>query len=210
MSGIGPVEPGEGTHARDTADPETPRAPEAPRGPLMQLYARHRRAALAAGMSAAVLVVGGYLYATRPRQPPAPAPPYPSQVTEVVYAGKEGPSPNHPRGAFAFAVELTVSSGPPVTVLRIEQPSAGFFLTSDPHPPFRTRAGFPHRITLTVHVNECAKVPRNAGFPFLDVTLRNTHAIQVHSFILGELYAQDLSEALQVACGNNSPSSPKP
>lgn len=210
MSGIGPVEPGEGTLARDTPDSETPPLPKVPRGPLTRLYARHRRAALAAGMSAAVLVVGGYLYVTRPRQPPAPAPPYPSQVTEVAYAGKEDPSPNHPRGAFTFAVEFTVRSGPAVTVLRIDQPSAGFSLTSDPHPPFRTRAGSPHRITITVHVNDCAKVPRNAGLPFLDVTLRNTHAIQVHSFILGDLYAQDLSEALQVACGNNSTSSAKP
>lgn len=134
MSGIGPVEPGEGTLARDTPDPETPPLPKVPRGPLTRLYARHRRAALAAGMSAAVLVVGGYLYVTRPRQPPAPAPPYPSQVTEVAYAGKEDPSPNHPRGAFTFAVEFTVRSGPAVTVLRIDQPSAGFSLTSDPHP----------------------------------------------------------------------------
>ncbi|MHA5053496.1 Tat pathway signal sequence domain protein [Streptomyces sp. SD15] len=210
MSGIGPVEPGEGTRERDIPEADIPLPPEVPRGPLMRLYARHRRAALAAAMSAAVLVVGGYLYATRPRQPPAPAPPYPSQVTDVAYAGKEDPPRNGPRGAFTFAVELTVRSGPPVTVLRIEQPSSSYSLTSDPRPPFRTNAGFPHKITITVHVNECAKVPRNAGFPFLDVTLRNTRAIQVHSFILGELYAQDLSEALQVACGNNSASSPKP
>ncbi|MEU0118152.1 Tat pathway signal sequence domain protein, partial [Streptomyces bobili] len=33
------------------------------------------------------------------------------------------------------------------------------------------------------------------------VTLRNARAIQDHSFILGSRYAQDLSQALQVAPG---------
>ncbi|MFD5629458.1 Tat pathway signal sequence domain protein [Streptomyces sp. NPDC127072] len=209
MTGIGPVEPGEGTRARDVPAPGVPPPAEAPRGPLTQWYARHRRAVLAVAVSGAVLVGGGYLYVTRPRQPPPPAPPFPSQVTDVAYAGRAEPPRNGPLGAFTFAVELTVSSGPAVTVTRIGRPSAGLSLTSVPRPPFRTRTGSPRRITLTVHVGECAKVPRNAGLPFLDVTLRNTSAIQVHSFILGELYAQDLSEALQVACGNNSGSSPK-
>lgn len=204
MSGIGPIEPGEGTHARDISLPA-----RAPRSPLTHWYARHRRPALVAALSVAVLVVGGSLYATRPRQPPPPAAPFPSQVTDVAYVGPQDPPANGPRGAFTFAVELTVSSGPPVTVVRVDQPSAGFSVTSDPRHPFRTRTGFPHRITITVHVTECAKVPRNAGLPFLDVTLRNTRAIQVHSYILGDRYAHDLSEALQVACGNNSRSSPK-
>ncbi|MFI6337560.1 Tat pathway signal sequence domain protein [Streptomyces sp. NPDC050535] len=210
MSGIGPVEPGEGTRARDAPEPGTPLPAEAPRGPLTGLYVRHRRAVLAGALSGAVLVAGGSLYVTRPRQPPPPALPFPSQVTDVRYAGRADPPRDEPPGAFTFAVEFTVSSGPPVTVTRIGQPSAGLSLTSVPRPPFRTRAGSPRRITITMHVGECAKVPRNAGLPFLDVTLRNASAIQVHSFILGERYAQDLSEALQVACGNNSGSSPKP
>ncbi|MEV7339749.1 Tat pathway signal sequence domain protein [Streptomyces sp. NPDC093544] len=204
MSGIGPVEPGEGTHARDTPLPA-----KVPRSPLTLWYAQHRRAAHAIAMSVAVLVVGGSLYATRPRQPPPPAPPFPSQVTDVVYAGRQDPPADGPGEAFTFAVELTVRSGPPVTVVRIGQPSDGLSLTWVPHSPFRTGNGFSRKITITMHVSECAKVSRNAGLPFLDVTLRNTRAIQVHSYILGGRYARDLSEALQVACGNNSESSPK-
>jgi hypothetical protein len=60
-----------------------------------------------------------------------------------------------------------------------------------------------------MHVTECGKVPRNAGLPFLDVTLRNTSAIEAHSFILGTVYARDLSHALQVACSNKFATSPK-
>jgi len=204
VSGIGPVEPGEGTRTQDTAPPAG-----IPRGPLTQWYARHRRAALAAGVCTAVLAAGVSLYATRPRQPPPPAPPYPSQVTEVAYTGAADPPRSGEAGAYSFTAELTVRSGPPVTVERIAQPSAGLSLTAVPPTPFRTSAGSPHKITITVHVSDCARVPRNAGLPFLDVTLRNARAMQVHSFILGDRYAQDLSEALQVACGNNSESSPK-
>jgi hypothetical protein len=173
------------------------------------LYARHRRAALTAAAVTVLLAAGGYLFATRPQKPPPPPPPYPSQVADITYQGKATPPGNAPRGSFSFAMELTVQSGPPVALTRITQPYAGVSLTSDPRPPLRTRAGFHRKITITMHVTECAKVPENAGLPFLDVTLRNTRAIQVHSFILGDHYAHDLSKALQVACSNDLMSSPK-
>ncbi len=48
------------------------------------------------------------------------------------------------------------------------------------------------------------KSAANLALPFLHVTLRNTRAIQAHSFILGTHYAQDLSHALEVACSNES------
>jgi hypothetical protein len=60
-----------------------------------------------------------------------------------------------------------------------------------------------------MRVTDCGKAPENPGLPFLDVTLRNTRAIEAHSFILGEHYARDLSDALQVACSNDSVSSAK-
>jgi hypothetical protein len=47
-------------------------------------------------------------------------------------------------------------------------------------------------------------VPEEAGLPFLDVTLRNTRAMQVQSFILGPRYAQALSSAVRVACDDDS------
>ncbi|WP_149822732.1 Tat pathway signal sequence domain protein [Streptomyces tailanensis] len=212
MSGVGPVEPGEGTRAWDTPEASAPEAssvPPPPPGPLAGLYARHRRTVLASTAAVVVLAGGGYLYATRPEPPTPPAQPYPSQVVEVVYLGPGSLSAGAPSGSFGFEMELVVESGPPVTVERMTQPYAGLALTSDPRPPFRTESGHPRKIVITMSVTECGKVPENAGLPFLDVTLRNVRAIQVHSFILGERYARDLSDALQVACSNDSASSPK-
>ncbi|MBD0842589.1 Tat pathway signal sequence domain protein [Streptomyces sp. TRM68416] len=227
MSGVGPVEPGEGTHAHEPAE-----APASvPRGRaasplrllgraalpsrLSRLSDRHRRAAVSVATAAALLAGGGYLYATRPQPSPVPTPaptptpsvtvpPYPSQVVDLVYltetvsrtpAGTEG---------FRFDVLLSVVSGPPVTVTRIAQPYAGLSVISSPRPPFRTAAGSSREITITLRVTDCEKAPGNPGLPFLDVTLRNTRAIQTHSFILGSRYAEHLSQALQVACSNKS------
>ncbi|MGW5604707.1 Tat pathway signal sequence domain protein [Streptomyces sp. NPDC003753] len=201
MSGIGPLEPGEGTHAGD-ADPDG--VPGVRRGPLARLFDRHRRTALTAATAAALLAAGGYVYATRPHKPPAPAPPYPSQVVDITYLHSEAPPRGAPAGSFSFEVALRVQSGPPVTVTRMAQPYAGLSLTSEPSVPFRTAAGSQRKITITMHVTDCGKAPENAGLPFLDVTLRNTRAIEAHSYIPGSRYAHDLSEALQVACSNRS------
>ncbi|KDN86241.1 hypothetical protein KCH_20580 [Kitasatospora cheerisanensis KCTC 2395] len=42
--------------------------------------------------------------------------------------------------------------------------------------------------------------PADAGLPFLDVTLRNTRAMETASQILGDSYARDLSAALHSTC----------
>ncbi|WP_073952486.1 Tat pathway signal sequence domain protein [Streptomyces kebangsaanensis] len=210
MSGIGPLEPGEGTHAWDTPGPDT--HPEGPlrtrpaHGPIARFHERHRRASLAALALILLLAGGSYLYATRRHTPPpAPSlPPYPSQVTDISYLDAVATPPRDAgTRSFSFAVLVGVRSGPPVTVTRIAQPYAGLSVTSEPRPPFRTKAGTAHNVAITMHIKECGKVPASAGLPFLDVTLRNARAIQVHSFILGPRYAQALSQALQVACGND-------
>ncbi|MEU6475766.1 hypothetical protein ABZ858_02535 [Streptomyces sp. NPDC047017] len=219
MSGVGPLEPGEGTRAWGDAPAaeDPPRAPTAP-GQLParlfdRLRARRRRTALAAAaVLAALLATGGYLYTTHEhehghqheRQPPPPAAPFPSQAVELTYLEPVATPPGAPPGSFSFAVLLSVEFGPPVTVTRMNQPYRGLFLSSSPRTPFRTRAGAARKIIVTMHVTECGKVPENAGFPFLDVTLRNIRAIQVQSFILGSRYAHALSEALRAACGNDS------
>ncbi|MEG3626150.1 Tat pathway signal sequence domain protein [Streptomyces poriticola] len=198
MNGVGPLEPGEGTQARDGATPLRPR------GRLEQHLRRHRRAAVATAATAAVLAGGGHLYATRPQpEPPAP-PPYPAQAVSVEYLGPDPAGGGTPADGFRFAVRLTVRSGPPVTLTRLGQPSPGLSVTSEPAAPFPTKRDSPRKITVTLRVTECGKAPRNAGLPFLDVTLRNTRAIQVHSYILGDRYAQDLSEAVRTACDNDS------
>ncbi|MEU7055640.1 Tat pathway signal sequence domain protein [Streptomyces sp. NPDC046197] len=202
MTGVGPLEPGEGTHAWDTPDPDVP--PRSRSGLLPRLYDRHRRAALSTAAIALVFAGGGYLYATRPHQPPPPAPPFPSQVVDVAYLSPVlTPRDAAPR-SFSLAVLVSVQAGPPVTVIRISQPYAGLSLTSAPAVPFRVAAGTARKIVITMRVTECEKVPEDAGLPFLDVTLRNARAIEVHSFIPGTRYAHALSEALQVACGNGS------
>jgi hypothetical protein len=197
MSGIGPVEPGEATQVRDV-----PRS--RPRGRLARRYDRHRRTVLASVAALVVLTGGGYLYASRPQPRPAPPPPYPSQAVDVVYVAPVGGSPGTPADGFSFAVLLSVRSGPPVTVTRLTQPYDGLSVTSSPAAPFQTKSHSSRQIIVTLRVTECEKAPRNPGFPFLDVTLRNTRAIQAHSFILGTRYAQDLSQALEVACSNDS------
>ncbi|WP_314222551.1 Tat pathway signal sequence domain protein [Streptomyces zaehneri] len=218
MSGVGPVEPGEGTHAWET--PAAARAPvradapgaDAPtpftrllRG-LGRRHAAHRRAVSAVLAAAVLLAGGGYLWATRPHdtEQAHPAPPFPSQVVDVSYLGEVAVPPGTRPRTFAFDVVLGVESGPPVTVTRLAQPYPGLSLTSAPRAPFRTKAGSVRKVVITMHVTECGKVPKNVGLPFVDVTLRNARAIQVHSFILGSRYAHDLSAALQVACSNES------
>ncbi|MFJ4520389.1 Tat pathway signal sequence domain protein [Streptomyces sp. NPDC088810] len=209
MSGIGPPEPGEGTRARDDRQPEEAFPAGRTRTALVSWYARHRRIAFALA-AAAVLLGGGYLYATRPQQPPPHPPrrpaqvPYPAQVVDVTYLDARTPPAGAPPRSFSFAVLVSVASGPPVTVTRVSQPYAGLTLTTTPPAPFRTRADSARKITITMHVTDCEKAPRDAGLPFLDVTLRNTRAIQTQSFIPGARYAQDLSHALEVACSNRS------
>ena len=196
--GIGPVEPGEDTHPWDTA------AQARPRGRVARSYERHRRTVLTATAVLLLLLGGGYLYADRTREPAAGPPPYPSQAVTLAYLDAvDGPS-GAEGGGFSFAVRLSVRSGPPVTVTRIAQPSAGLSVTSSPAAPFQTKPHSASKIIVTLRVTECDKAPRNLGFPFLDVTLRNARAIQAHSFILGSRYARHLSRALQVACSNDS------
>ncbi|WUB02667.1 Tat pathway signal sequence domain protein [Streptomyces longwoodensis] len=200
MNAIGPVEPGEGTAVpRPVGRRPTPGRPTALRG-----------RPLAAALTAALLLVaGGCLYATRPHLPPPTPPvpsqlPYPAQVVYVTFVGPHAPPPGSGPRSFAFEVLLSVDAGPEVTVTRVSQPYAGLSLTTAPRTPFRTEAGAARTIVITMHVTECGTVPENAGLPFLNVTLRNTRAIQEQSFILGARYAQALSRALQVACSNES------
>ncbi|KQX81972.1 hypothetical protein [Streptomyces sp. Root1310] len=222
MSGVGPVEPGEGTHAWEA--PDAGRSTAAAPGPaealgaaaptpaarllrgLGRLPAAHRRAVSAVLTAAVLLAGGGYLWATRPHeaQPAASAPPFPSQVVDVGYLGEVAVPPGARPLTFAFDIVLGVESGPPVTVTRLAQPYTGLSLTSAPRAPFRTKAGSARKVVITMRVTECGKVPKNVGLPFVDVTLRNARAIQVHSFILGARYAHDLSAAVQVACSNES------
>ncbi|MFI8945868.1 Tat pathway signal sequence domain protein [Streptomyces sp. NPDC053750] len=200
MSGTGPVEPEEGTHALEA--PEASRPTRTP-GRLARRYERHRRAVLTAAAALAVLVGGGALYASRPPPRPASPPLHPSQAVDLVYVAPVAGSREAEADGFSFTVLLSVRSGPPVTVTRLTQPYQGLSVRSSPAAPFQTKPHSAIKIIVTLRVTDCEKAPRNPGLPFLDVTLRNTRAIEAHSFILGERYALDLSQTLEAACGDD-------
>lgn len=203
VNAIGPIEPGDHTYetraARAAATDEAVAAPAGPR----PLLVRHRRTALTLALAVAVGAAGLSLYLTRPR-PPAPPPPlHPSQTVSVTYKGGMT-DPGAGDRTFSFRVTLRQASGPPVSVRRITQPSAALSVTVAPHTPFTVKTGSPRTALITMHIRECGNVQRNAGLPFLAVTVRNVRAMQSQAFILGERYAKDLSEALTAACPPNT------
>lgn len=206
MSGVGPVEPGEGTYAPGDADAPHPAGPWQSRAG--DFAGRHRPMVIAAA-SAAVITAGvSYLWLTRPTPPPPPPTPWPAQAVAVAY---EAPARQVAgRDSFDFTVTVTTVSGPPVTVERITQNSAGLWVSTTPAAPFTVSSEKPRKVLIMVHVSECGKVARNAGLPFLDVTLRNARAMQEHSYILGERYARDLARTVGTACHQDRTSGLKP
>lgn len=198
MSGIGPVEPDGDT--RPSEPP--PLAPHPRSGPAIRMPGHHRRSTAAAFLAVAVLAAGTLLYLTRPSPAPPPEPRLPSQTTSFRYLSMQVRDTRATLPKFEFTIQALTESDAPVTVLSISQPYAGLSLISGPATPLRVKGGGSRKIVVTVRVTECGKVPRNAGLPFLDVTLRNTRAKEAHSCILGARYARDLSTALEVACGN--------
>ncbi|GHE44176.1 hypothetical protein GCM10018771_26000 [Streptomyces cellulosae] len=198
MSGIGPVEPDGDTRPLDPP----PVAPRPRGGPRTRMTRRHRGAAAAAFLTVAALTAGTLLYVTRPRPGPPPEPRFPSQTTSFRYLYMQVRDTDARPREFEFTIQTFTESDAPVTVLGISQPYAGLSLISRPETPLRVKGGGSRKIAVTVRVADCGKVPRNAGLPFLDVTLRNTRAKEAHSYILGACYARDLSRALEEACGN--------
>lgn len=193
MSGIGPVEPGEDTY-HHPAPPPTGATPARAR---LTVPARHRRKAVLA--VAATLTTGVCVYALNaPVPPPAPPPPWPSQVVGFSYAGAAAKGGH--TGAFTFGVSISTEPGRRVTVDALTQPSAALAVSTEPSTPFTVPAGESRDVVVTVYVLDCGEVPRNAGLPFLEVTLRNERAVQKQSRILGGGYPEDLGAAVQKAC----------
>ncbi|MFD3323761.1 Tat pathway signal sequence domain protein [Streptomyces sp. NPDC058701] len=144
---------------------------------------------------------GGHLYAARPR-PPTPVaaaePAAPSQVVSFAYGHPVEPA--EPGSAFAFTVRVAASSGPPVTIERITQPSRALAVASRPRPPLVVAAGGARDLVVEIRAVDCVHVARNSGLPFLEVTLSNRRQKEEHGYILGDRYARDLSDALTRAC----------
>ncbi|MGW1775755.1 Tat pathway signal sequence domain protein [Streptomyces sp. NPDC002104] len=214
--GIGPVEPGEGTESLDGLDglggPDDLGGRDGPEGPrpglrtlpavrrAREAYVRHRRAALALGAltcAGAVIAAGAALYASRPR--PAPyRPPAPSQVFSLAYVGPVEPAPSG--AAFAFTVRVRAASGPAVALERLAQPSRALTVEVRPSLPATLAPEEARDLVLLIRVTDCVHVARNSGLPFLEVTLSNGFEKEDHSYIPGDRYARDLSNALTRAC----------
>lgn len=214
MSGVGPVEPGEGTHPSDDAPAGYADGPR--RSRPAHFASRHRPAVVAVASAAVLAAAAAHLYATRPTPPPPPPTPWPAQAVSVVYRGAATGRPEDGHGSFDFTVTITTTAGPPVTIERITQNSAALRLANRPRTPFTVSGEKPRSVLVFVRVPGRRKVTRNAGLPFLDVTLRNARAIQEHSYILGDRYTRDLARALGTACPEDpdvrtqTPDSPAP
>ncbi|WKX08272.1 hypothetical protein [Streptomyces sp. NL15-2K] len=215
MTGTGPVEP---VNSSETDDSYDIIGVDAPRladrltawftGRLANQWTgpppRARKAALTAGVVAtAVCVLLLAPTGTSDRADPPPRPtPWPANVTAWRYLGPTepltAPTTDTKSGHFRFAV--TITGGPPVTLTVTGTAFPGLDAHATPEPDFTVNAGTTRRITVEISVSDCTDLPLNADLPFLDVTLRNTRAIQRHSFTFGGAFSQDFSELLHGAC----------
>jgi hypothetical protein len=199
VSGIGPVEPGEGTATYGDvigAASERPR----PADRWAALPRRSRRSALALAAASTLAGIAGYVCATSPGPPQPQLPPWPAQVTRVDYNGPGSDPPDRTGHTFTLRFDVTVTEGPPVTVQRIETSSGNVSNASTPATPFTVTPGRTTHFVLRFHVRDCHTLPREAVQAFLDVTLRNARAKQTESYIIDGDYPGDLFTALRSSC----------
>jgi hypothetical protein len=140
----------------------------------------------------------GYALANRPQPPPPPLAPWPRQVTSLTYLGALSP-PDPATRSFTFSFRIAVQDGPPVTVRHL-RPSFGLPAKTDPPLPFQVRARNDRTISVQIVLRTCSGLPLNASTPYIDLTVRNTRAIQNHSYIFEGAYARDLSQFLHRLC----------
>ncbi|MGY1501641.1 hypothetical protein ACW4TU_34510 [Streptomyces sp. QTS52] len=200
MTGIGPVEPVNSPDAQETYEvigADTPPITDRWRA----LSPRVRRTLL--GTAALAAATAGVIVLLPP-EPSAPtstltAIPWPANVTTFRYTGLAATFDSAPTsGLFRFAV--TVQGGPPVTLRVTGAAVDGLSARISPTEASTVSAGTTRRITVQISVVDCTGLPLDTDLPFLDVTLRNTRAIQQHRFRFGGAYPDDLSQLLDRAC----------
>ncbi|PJN25048.1 Tat pathway signal sequence domain protein [Kitasatospora sp. CB02891] len=186
---LGPVEPGEGTWT-----PLRLYVDEPPR-----LLSRRLKAVLVLLLLALALLLTARHAMERTAaaaNSPPPEPAFPSQSTRFQYGGKL------PVGQESFALSLTVHNAGtgPVDVLGVSQGYRGLSVVVGGWLPQTVPPGQTVSLRVGLKVTDCSAAPADAGLPFLDVTLRNTRALETTSQILGDSYARDLSAALHATC----------
>ncbi|MFI5527909.1 Tat pathway signal sequence domain protein [Kitasatospora sp. NPDC051853] len=188
--GLGPLEAGDGTV----------RTEGGPAGRLArvqrELGSRRRYALLALAVAAGVLL----LFRALERDPPAraapPPVPYPAQVARLTVPAEGRAEGRH----LSVAAELRVEGAAPVDLLAVGQPYPGISLSVRGGLPLTAAAGRPLLLRLEYDLTDCSTVPVGVELPYVDVTLRNTRAIQTVSQIPGALYAETLAHWLDSAC----------
>ncbi|MFI5660065.1 hypothetical protein [Streptomyces sp. NPDC051684] len=194
MTGIGPVEPHEPAadshprtpHPADIVGTDSPRMHDR----WTALLPRRRRLLIAAIVAAAA--VAGMLLLSRPeRSTPAPLDPWPAQVTHLTYEGAHDET-------FRFTVH--VDHGGPVTISHIRPGDPRLTLSATPGPPFRATAGSRRTLTVRIAVRDCPALPRALDMTYLDLTLTNRRARELHSFIFVDRYPHDLLTLLRARC----------
>ncbi|GAA3791490.1 hypothetical protein GCM10022403_026940 [Streptomyces coacervatus] len=215
MSGIGPVEPVNTAETDDSYDiigADAPRLADRLTARWHTLPARTRRTALATAvitLSTIAILLAPTAGSPDHADPYTPMP-WPANVTEWRYLGTAAPLNSHATSGL-FDFEVSVDNGPPVTLTVADAAFAGLTAHATPEPDFTVLAGTSRRITVEISVSDCSGLPLKADLPFLDVTLRNTRAIQHHSFIFDGAYSRDLSKLLHRACRTRTPAQhPRP
>ncbi|MFI9105144.1 hypothetical protein ACIGXA_32010 [Streptomyces fildesensis] len=199
MSGIGPVEgPATGT---TTADSPRPGGYWAGRWEVRRaaLSDRGRRTVMAATAALCIIAVIALGHAMRTPEPVPDPGPWPAQVTYIAYESGH-PPPMSPAGSGVFRFTVTVREGTAVTILGVTPSFEGLSAEIAPSAPLTLKQGTTRHITIKMTVRKCAGLPLDVDLPFLDVTLRNTRAIQNQSFIFGGGYPRDLSAFLHRIC----------
>ncbi|MCZ4100947.1 hypothetical protein C8250_013805 [Streptomyces sp. So13.3] len=211
MSGIGPVEgPAGGTPSVNSLHPPVHWTDRWTDGRVGRwagrwqvrraaLSDRGRRTVLAATAALATVAVLCLGHAMRTPEPVPDPGPWPAQVTYIAYeSGHLQPMSAPASGVFGFVV--SVRDGTPVTILRVTPSFEGLGAEIDPSTPLTVKQGTTRHITIKMIVRKCAGLPLDVDLPVIDVTLRNTRAIQNQSFIFGGGYPRDLSAFLHRIC----------
>ena len=175
-----------------------------------------RRTVLATGAVVLGALVVPVLQAGQHGVPAPPQPtrqsslvPWPSQSTDVTYAGIIPQDLSGRR--FVILLQVAVSGTAPVTIAQFGEFHAGLVLSPADELPLTIAPGASHIVHVLADVQDCGRAPGQYDLPFIDITLTNERATQTQSEFLGGTYAEDLHRQISRGCaGFPSPTAVAP